>query len=175
MRPLVAAAFLGMVSSLATAQIDTREQRLIDHARYCLVNDIIVGSLNAGAKVDQARISCRAAELGLAFIGEKSSQPSLEALAGLRRYVLDGALGESYTCYVLRRGDKVLNLLKKLNPQKEHEACEAEVTRRAAEFGLSAKDVNIGSVCAAPGNVSSWVKDMSAAVGAHRQCNPQDW
>jgi len=175
MRTLVAAAFLGIVSSLATAQIDTREQRLIDHARYCLVNDIMVGSLNAGARVDQSRISCRAAELGLAFIGEKSSQASLEALAGLRRYVLDGALGESYSCYVLRRGDKVLNLLRKLNPQKEHEVCEAEVTRRAAEFGLSAKDVNVGAVCASPADVVSWVQDMSAAVRAHRQCNPQDW
>ncbi|MGO9803218.1 MAG: Imm57 family immunity protein [Steroidobacteraceae bacterium] len=164
-----------MVSSLATAQIDTREQRLIDHARYCLVNDIIVGSLNDGATLDRARMSCRAGELGLAFIGERSSQRSLEALAGLRRYVLDGAVGESYSCYVLSKGDKVLTLLKKLNPQKEHQACEAEVTRRAAELGLNAKDVNLGGVCASPGDVTSWVKDMSAAVGAHRQCDPQDW
>jgi hypothetical protein len=175
MRPLIAAALVAVVSSFATAQIGTREQRLIDHARYCLVNDIIVGSLNDGAAMDRARVSCRAGELGLAFIGEKSSQGSLQALAGLRRYVLDGALGESYSCYVLSKGDKALNLLKKLNPQKEHEACEAEVVRRAAELGLNAKDVNVGGVCASPADVSSWVKDMSAAVEAHRQCDPQDW
>jgi len=175
MRPLVVAALLATVSSLATGQTDTREQRLIDHARYCLVNDIIVGSLNGSVSVDRERVSCRAGELGLAFIGEQSSQRSIEALAGLRRYVLDGALGESYSCYVLSKGDKVLNLLKKLNPQKEHEACEIEVTRRAAEFGLTAKDVNVGGVCASPGDVSSWVKDMSAAVAAHRHCDPQDW
>jgi hypothetical protein len=175
MRPLLAAALLALVSSLATAQIDTREQRLIDHARYCLVNDIVVGSLSDGATLDRARMSCRAGELGLAFIGEKSSQRSLEALAGLRRYVLDGGLGESYSCYVLSKGDKVVNLLKKLNPQKEHEACEAEVVRRTAELGLNAKDVHLGRVCASPADVNSWVKDMSAAVGAHRKCDPQDW
>ncbi len=175
MRPILATLCLAIGGSIATAQTTTREERLIDHAEYCLVNDIIVSSLPAAENVARGHVTCRAGELGLAFIGEQSSQLSIEALAKLRRYTLDGALGESYTCYVLSKGDKVLALIKRQDLQSERKVCESEVAHRIGELGLAQKDVPIGAVCAAPADVSGWIRDMSAAVQAHRKCNSEDW
>src|ERR1700733_14915662 len=127
MRPIVLATFFLLFGPLVFAQTDTREQRLLDHARYCLVNDLIVGGLKTGSNVELGRVPCRAGELGLAFIGEKSSQSADRELAKLRRYVLDAALGESYSCYVLNRGARVLALIKSQDRRQERSACETEL------------------------------------------------
>lgn len=174
MRRITVFLLLIVLTPFVLAQTNNHEQRLIDHARYCLVNDIVLSSLRPELNQPNG-VSCRAGELGLAFIGEKSSKKANAELAKLRRYVLDGALGESYTCYVLSKGDRVLSAMTQMDFVEERKVCEADVSQRLKELGIAVKDINVDAVCAKPTDVRNWIKDISSAVKFRRKCNPQDW
>lgn len=150
-----------------------REQRLLEHARYCLVNDLI---LSAHLKIRQVNIdACRAGELGLAFIGERTSRKAIAELGKLRRYALDGALGESYTCYVLSKGNSVIAEFRKLDLSAERRACESEVAQRLKELGINEQGAIADAVCAKPAIAKTWIQETAASVKARRKCDPRDW
>lgn len=175
MRLLLTIITLSIASEVIFAQTDSREKRLIDHARYCLVNDIVLGALADGISVQNGQITCRAGELGLAFIGEKTSKIAESEFTRLRRYVLDGALGESYTCYVLAKGNRVISSIKQLDFRTERKACEKEIAQRLGEFGVAEKTLKVDAVCARQDDVNTWMRDIANAVRAHRKCNEQEW
>lgn len=170
------AIFLLFVLSIpfALAKTIDHEQRLLDHAWYCLVNDIVLSSLRPEASPSND-VSCRAGELGLAFIGEKTSKKANVKLAKLRRYVLDGVLGESYDCYILSKGDRVLSAIKRMDFAGERKTCEVDTAQRIKELGIAEKDINLDAICADPVNVQSWIKGISVPVKSGRKCNMQDW
>ena len=171
---LVLAALLNQpnLSSVAIAAED-REDRLISHARYCLLNDIMLSSVSPGTY--QSLVSCRGSELGLAFIGERSSRRADAELAKLRRYVLDGALGESYTCYVLSKGKRMLPLLDALDFSEQRKICEAEVGQRIRELGIVPNKLNVDTICSTQSSAQNWIQDISVAAKAGRKCSEQDW
>lgn len=150
-----------------------REQRLIEHARYCLLNDLILSARNNDRQLSTD--ACRAGELGIAFIGERTSKKSIAELAKLRRYVLDGALGESYTCYVLLKGNRVLTEFGKMDLSVERRACEAEVVQRLKELSVSGQGTIADAICAKPNFVENWIRDVSTSVRVRRKCDQRDW
>ena len=162
---------LSFFSPFARAD-EGREERLIAHARYCLLNEIV---LSVGAAEARQTTVCRAGELGLAFIGERSSRKSNAELAALRRYVLDGSLGESYSCYVLAKGRQVIPLLKALDYVEQRRLCEMEVGQRLRELGIASNVVDMNAVCTTATAARDWVKEISHAALRERNCSEHDW
>ena len=167
--PAILIVLTSLCAFASFAQAQTRESRLLEHARYCLVNDILLSSID-GAGASPRAAACRAGELGLAFIGERQSVAAEKELARLRRYALDAALGESYSCYVLSKGNKMVAQISKLDFAKERKSCEAEIELRKKELSLGATQVDIDSVCAKPADIKNWLK-RTAEASSPDQCD----
>lgn len=120
-------------------------------------------------------VDCQAAELGLAYIGEKKTKVALNTLAKIRRYKLDGAMSESYMCYVLSKGTTILKIFQNIDFQAEQTNCESEVGARLMTLGVSDHASYVTAACSTPNINVEWLKEIRAAIRSGSKCDAENW
>jgi hypothetical protein len=112
-------------------------------------------------------------ELALALIGARNSESSLNSLAQLLRFSLDGAGGESRTCYILQNGEKIADILRSTSAEKLFVQCNREVAEVKKNAGF--ESVKTSNICAAKTEISQQKNDLLKAIKRSEKCDPGDF
>jgi immunity protein 57 of polymorphic toxin system len=165
--------------SYAWASAETREQREIQMAEKSILGSIAVGATPKGRDLCTtdalACVGANGAELALALIGARGTPPSVEALVRLLRFRMDGALGEDYDCYVLKRGVLSKTYLKRANAEELEKECRSEVAHLVANDRQSFEGLDAGAVCSSPDQIREHIQQLVSAIGAGRRCSAEDF
>ncbi|QST66276.1 hypothetical protein JRC43_01000 [Escherichia albertii] len=113
-------------------------------------------------------------ELGLDVIGEGNGPQSLQFLTELVRWQrgMDAGQGESYTCYLLSKGNAILPYLEQMDPAALRQKCVAEFNGR--KYGLKSSD-NVDYICRSEKNIRLKKADIIASIRDGIVCNNEDW
>ena len=111
-------------------------------------------------------------DLGLALIAARNSKISLNSLANLLRYRLDGSLAEDYHCYVPEKGKHLIIYLKQINPDKLEKQCIGEVLK-LVEANPSLFSDKSETKCTSKAEIKKQVKELIASINT--RCNPEDF
>jgi hypothetical protein len=111
-----------LISSLLSANTETREQREVEMAEKSILASIAISSSPQGrdlcTRTPLACLGANRAELALALIGARQTPISVAALLRLLRFRTDGVLSEDYECYVLKHSALSRTSLKQMKPQE---------------------------------------------------------
>ncbi|BAT41293.1 Imm57 family immunity protein [Escherichia albertii] len=139
------------------AEISGHQQRMLEFAEHAIVQ-------GKGAEP----------ELGLDVIGEGNGPQSLQFLTELVRWQrgMDAGQGESYTCYLLSKGNAILPYLEQMDPAALRQKCVAEFNGR--KYGLKSSD-NVDYICRSEKNIRLKKADIIAGIRDGIVCNDEDW
>jgi len=165
--------------SVSERQKETREDRELAMAENAILTSIIVGKNPASQYLcTQNAYACMGpsrAYLALALIAAKNSSRSLESLANVLRYRIDGALSEDYDCYVLSKGKTIVPYLQKLNPEELAKKCKDETNQVLQKNKGLFKETTSAEVCSEPTMIKEQVKDLLHAIRNSAKCHPDDF
>lgn len=114
---------------------------------------------------DQGRIlssAANAASLALQSLEANPSPKALYVLAELNMFNLDGALSEEQNCAVLRKGNKLLNIIKTLNPDSLNSQCKKKIKK----YG-----VNNENICANADIINRRIREQVSAITKKVSCD----
>ncbi|PSY41749.1 hypothetical protein C7B09_12615 [Escherichia albertii] len=85
---------------------------------------------------------------------------------------MDAGQGESYTCYLLSKGNAILPYLEQMDPAALRQKCVAEFNGR--KYGLKSSD-NVDYICRSEKNIRLKKADIIAGIRDGIVCNDEDW
>ncbi|AXI03046.1 Imm57 family immunity protein [Aquirhabdus parva] len=147
-----------------------RESREIQMAESAVLLSIMIPTNEEGRLYLDNTAS--AGELGLALIAAKNSKASLNSLAKLLRYRLDGSLAEDYHCFIPKKGKRVIKYLKQINPTKLETQCLGEVNKLLTLHPSLLSGQSIIK-CTPEVEIKRQVKELIGSLDI--QCNSEDF
>jgi hypothetical protein len=172
----------GLVFSLllaASAEYSSREQRELRMADQAILASLAVSSTPAGRKLcrenELACIGPSKAELGLSLIGRHTTKEGRLALVRLLGYQLDGAVAESYSCFVLNTGPVIKKELLATKPKSLRARCHEELGRLMRSRIASFRDFDESQVCADPDTIATKVKELVDGISKGVKCTAEDF
>jgi len=178
---LVIFVVLGFASngiSETEGHMGSREERELAMAENAILTSLMVAQNQASRYMcSQNAYACVGpdrSELALALIASRNSSNSLNSLANLVRFRIDGGLSEDFVCYTLDKGKNIAKYLKKLNPKMLEKRCRtelSEVTRR--NKGLFTETTL--EVCAEPATIKERVRDLLESLRTSERCSAEDF
>jgi|SRR6185369_1008715 len=135
-----------------------------EFAKSVFVDSLLTLYSNIPPFDDRTRIqqsSSNAASLAIQSLEANPSPKALTVLAELNMFDLDGAVGEEHDCAVVRKGKKILPILKKQKAKNLKLACDKEVTK------------NNGShkICAPTNTIERHLRDQISAIAQGQKCD----
>ncbi|QWP77212.1 hypothetical protein J5226_02055 [Lysobacter sp. K5869] len=112
------------------------------------------------------------ASLGLALLAARNSKASLEALAQLVRYQLDGEISEDFTCHISEKGKAVAPYLINLNPERLLRRCVDDLGKFKTNSGL---DIPSGEVCSDVKTISEKKGELIEMINSRSKCANEDF
>jgi len=169
--------FFSAISSIAFAGVSSRETREVSMAEksilYSIIRSRTQGIQDICTSNPDVCFATDQTELALALLGARNSQPSLEAMAKLIRFRLDGAGAESFQCYVLLHGLQILKIWKSASPHNLSSFCFKEVDDAKRSF--EASTIRANHVCNTPKDIEIRQKNLMEAIRLGRKCDPSDF
>jgi hypothetical protein len=112
-------------------------------------------------------------EIALSLIGARNSEISMISLINLLRFNLDGAGGETRTCYILQNGEQIYPLLSSSSGEKLASQCSREVSEIGKNAGLG--KVKIKDICTNKLEISRQKDELLKAIKRNEKCAPEDF
>src|SRR5215471_11662046 len=140
-------AFFAACFGVGQTQRSSDEKQELEMAENAILTRIALLSTSPYICTEQPSvcISADGAELGTALIAARNTPQSLRSLVRLRRFVFDGAYGESYDEYLCKKGKRIETYLLEVHPDQLRRQCVSEfnaaVKANPKELGGAKLDV----------------------------------
>jgi len=117
--------------------------------------------------------SANGIELGTALIAARNSAQSLQSLARLHRFVLDGGYGETFDRYLCQKGRRLEKYVAELKPEDLRNQCVQEFQKAVKANSEELGQARLDSVCAKVANIRSHLSESLEMVQHPRaSCEP---
>lgn len=138
-----------LIRGTSLAQSPSEEKENLRLAESAIVNRLILLNASPYICTDQPAscIGVDETELALALIAARNTPQSLRSLARLHRYVLDGALGETYDQLVCEKAGSIEKYVAALNPRELREQCTVEFNAAVKNHPNELSNAHIDFVC----------------------------
>ncbi len=149
------------------------EREDIDQGQRAVLASLTIATSSSGARLcAQTPIACIGPdrlELGMSLIAARNTNTSLQALASLVRFKLDGAYSEGYDDLLLAKGKAIEPFLTSLSPQVLHEQCVKEFAELVHKSGSTLGDTSDTRVCRSEDAIKADVKSTLEAIREGRK------
>jgi hypothetical protein len=149
------------------------EQEDIGQAQRAVLASLAIATSSSGARLcvltPVACVGPDKLELGMSLIAARNTSASLQALASLVRFKLDGAYSEDYDDLFLAKGKAVAPFLSSLSPQVLHEQCVKEFAELVHKSGSALGDTSDSRVCRSEEAIKADVRSTVEAIREGRK------
>lgn len=139
----------------------------------------LIASESATARQDclASALACSddRADLGMALLGAKDSKQDYENLASLMRYKIDAGFSESYTCYILSKGTKILSSLRKADSEAMVNTCSLELKAASISSPKILNGIDPNKICESSEHIQQKTKNFIEAIGLKKTCSAEDF
>jgi len=153
------------------------EQEDIGQAQRAVLASLTIATSSSGARLCvQTPVACVGPdrlELAMSLIAARNTNASLQALASLARFKLDGAYSEDYDDLLLAKGKAIEPFLTSLSPQVLHEQCVKEFSELVHKSGSALGDASDSRVCRSEDAIKADIKNSLEAIREGRKPESQ--
>lgn len=175
MKPIISCILLVMLSvcSLDVISASNRDTREITMAEDAVFWSLVASSGERNRNecaINSFACSDDRGDLGLAFLGSKLSIEANDALIGLLRYRLDGAVASNFSCFVLSKKGIARKTLVRIRPSALRERCVAERERTITNHPELMSDVDHNAICADTEEIEAKRRQLLAGLKKGKTC-----
>lgn len=163
----------GVGETKANSSANRHEREDIAQAEKAVLSSLAVAVSPRGQSLCiETPIACLGPdrlELAMSLLSARNSPDSLQALAGLVRFGLDGGFSEDYHDLVIGKGHAIEPFLIALSPQHLHERCEKEFTELIQTNGPELGHIREPDVCRSETEIKTDIGSTLDAIRRHRR------
>lgn len=170
---LSSALWLAIISFNALADDTSREDREIQMADQAVFWSIAAAASDQGrAECSKSILSCSddRGELGLTWLANKRSPASRKALVSLLSYKIDAGLSEEFNCYVLEKGQYIVDDLSRADPKELRKYCEQKFVKAKVAAPSLLHDVLVDSICSTEESVRNSIASLTKSINLNKKC-----
>lgn len=171
--PLIFAIMLSPAAVSMASATPSREQRELEMATKVINSSLVVDLRDVTS--DTGEFKSSAVELALALIAARDDGPSFKALLSLLAYRLDGGLSEDFHCYVLDKGKRIIQEMKKLDVARAIDGCRSNVKSAALYAGEHDVTATQDRACRSAQDVSAAIKMYEQEIANSKKCDSADF
>lgn len=163
----------GVQVTYGQSAVRKAEHRDIDQGQRAVLASLTIATSSSGARLCvQTPVACIGPdrlEMGMSLIAARNTKTSLQALASLVRFKLDGSYSEDYDDLLLAKGKAIESFLTSLSPQELHEQCVKEFAELVQKKGSTLGDTGDTRVCRSEDAIKADIKSTLEAIREGRK------